>query len=175
VAALWTVLTLPVVLALLIVVIEIGHVWTARRQFEQSVQAAALAGVHAWEQSPADVLTPRTIAQAFAEANAVHGMTPIVDDNADPGGINGNATTTGEIVLGAARSLPQGLFEFAPSDVPDGDSNQDGDYAVLVQASITVPPIVSHVLGMEIPQVTISARATARAAGGQPRLIHIVE
>ena len=48
IATIWVILSLPVALILLITVVEIGNLWTARTELQTNLEAAAIAAVKTW-------------------------------------------------------------------------------------------------------------------------------
>ncbi len=48
IATIWVILSLPTALILLITVVEIGNLWTARTELQTSLEAAAIAAVKTW-------------------------------------------------------------------------------------------------------------------------------
>jgi len=105
VAALWLILTLPVLLLLLAVVIEIGNIWLARVELENALESAALAAVKEWgDGGGGDTQTARNVAITYAGANTVTG-TPVAITanylNPPPAGFqNQNASCTGNLIFG---------------------------------------------------------------------------
>jgi Flp pilus assembly protein TadG len=89
VATLWLILFLPVFLVALCVIVDVGTIWLARAELEDGLEAAALAGIVAWEDEndprilvPAAVAPAQNAAIAMAAANSVRGQ-PIVLVNGD--------------------------------------------------------------------------------------------
>lgn len=72
VALLWLIIALPALLLFLVMVVEIGNLWLARLELEQSLEANALAAVHEWAESGIlDTEGPRVIGNNFSIANDV--------------------------------------------------------------------------------------------------------
>lgn len=120
IATIWVILSLPVALILLITVVEIGNLWTARTELQTNLEAAALAGVKTWgDESEALSMamnphpTPGAIAVTGAArdaaistfaVNSVNGQffslsRNETDDSDDQTGYD-NTSCTGDIILG---------------------------------------------------------------------------
>jgi hypothetical protein len=93
VATLWLILFIPVFLIALCVVVDVGTIWMARAELEDGLEAAAIAGVVAWEDANDPRIVPplpgtaveaptRAAAIAMAAANSVRGE-PIAIVNGD--------------------------------------------------------------------------------------------
>lgn len=120
IATIWVILSLPTALILLVTVVEIGNLWTARTELQTNLEAAALAGVKTWgDLSEAASLpmdphpTPglfsitgdaRDAAIAAFAVNSVNGQYFTLnrnetDDSDDLVGYD-NTNCTGDIILG---------------------------------------------------------------------------
>lgn len=157
ISLLWLILSFPALILFLVFVVEIGNVWLARLELEQSLEASALAAVKEWaEHSANGTLVPREVGNQFAIANPVRGvdvdlqndsLNPAFDGllNYDANGINGNAVCT------------------------DIDLNSYDQSGVLVFGAITQ----TEAANAGEPNVIFNAGATPHCAGvgGVPLLI----
>ncbi|MGB9688520.1 TadE family protein [Thermogutta sp.] len=85
IATLWLVLTLPIFLILFGFVVELGHLWLARVELENALEAAARAAVKAWgDAGGGSTYIPRQIGVAYAAANHVRGLPLEIAANYDP-------------------------------------------------------------------------------------------
>jgi len=123
IATIWVIVSLPTALILLITVVEIGNLWTARTELQTNLEAAALAGVKTWgDESEALSLpmNPHPTPGAFAvtgaardaaiatfAANSVNGQffslnRNETNDGDDQTGYDNTPATlcTGDIILG---------------------------------------------------------------------------
>jgi hypothetical protein len=96
-ATLWLILTLPIFLILFGFVVELGHLWLARVELENALEAAARAAVKAWgDAGGGSTYIPRQIGVAYAAANHVRGLplaiAPNYDPTPDPSNPNENLT-----------------------------------------------------------------------------------
>ena len=76
VAMLWTILMLPVLTLSLIFIIEGTHLWVARAELENALEAAALAAVTEWAESgvspgPGWTLDARLVGLEYASINPI--------------------------------------------------------------------------------------------------------
>lgn len=94
IGTLWLILILPLAMILLCVVLEVGNLWLARQELEDSMEAAALAAVKQWADPPVvDTMTPREVGVQYAAANTAGGTPVTISTNYDnaTGGVNQNA------------------------------------------------------------------------------------
>lgn len=121
IVSLWTLLMIPVLLVVLAVVVEGVHLWLARVELENGLEAAALAAVKEWAESggmPTEYWTEqaRQFGVEYAAANAIN-QTPItIQTNrggyADPGNPNENLSCEGNLIFGAiTEDNPRYVFE----------------------------------------------------------------
>lgn len=106
VSLLWIIIAFPALVLFLVFAVEIGNIWLARIELEQSLEANALAAVKQWaEGGTLDTNAARSIGNVFSIANPVRGvavdlandsLNPVFDGtlNYDPSptAINGNAS-----------------------------------------------------------------------------------
>jgi hypothetical protein len=125
VVIMWIILAIPAVLTLLILVLEISNLWFARIELEDTLEAAALAGVKTWSEGgaaqtpdphddpddPALLASVRTATQALAAANTINGVMFSLDPNS--GSLpHENGTLTGDILLGGfPDNVVTGIFD----------------------------------------------------------------
>ena len=106
VATLWTILVLPLFVLTLVFVTDIGYLWLARVELENAAEAAALAAVKEWAESPSGSTLPaRLVGVELAGANTINGIPLVVDPNHDPNNApNENATINNGLIFGAVVS-----------------------------------------------------------------------
>ncbi len=128
VVALWTLLMIPVLLVMFAVVVEGVHLWLARVELENALEAAALASVKEWAESgsaPGQDWTDgaRIVGVDYAEANLINQTQVGIDKNLSPDTFdiatnpNENASCEGDVVFGAITEEDPYVFEadVAPS------------------------------------------------------------
>ncbi|MBA2117896.1 TadE/TadG family type IV pilus assembly protein [Bremerella alba] len=72
VSLLWIIIAFPALVLFLVFAVEIGNIWLARVELEQSLEANALAAVKQWAESGGgDTLDAREVGNAFSIANPV--------------------------------------------------------------------------------------------------------
>ncbi len=110
VVALWTLLMIPVLVVLFAVVVEGVHLWLARVELENALEASALAAVKEWAETPSGTAggwteNARLIGQQYAAANTINKTPVSIDKNiggyADPGNPNENFSCQGNLIFGA--------------------------------------------------------------------------
>ncbi len=184
VVTLWTLLMVPVMLVLFAVVVEGVHLWLARVELENALEAAALAAVKEWAETPLTVPIAsgwtngaRTVGQQYAAANTINQTSVPIDANIgtfDPtSNPNENGPCGGDLIFGAIVSAPPYVFasNLVPSCVVD-----EPDYAVRAQAEYTVPSLIGGFLGINFGgPFTVSAQTTAMydCTSQRPRLIRV--
>ncbi len=168
VATVWVILSLPICLTILVTVIEIGSLWSARSELCTALESAALAGVKTWGDGieagvsavPATVAARQAAAATFA-ANTVGGTSWSLDLN-DSGAASshGNLSCSGEIILGGvlpgATAADSGL-------APICGSGSDVEYCVVTRKVVSIPAVCSELFGVPVGPFQISAQAAARA------------
>ncbi len=119
VVSLWTLLMVPVLLVMFAVVVEGVHLWLARVELENALEAGALAAVKEWAESgsaPGSGWTAgaRDVGVDYAAANTIN-QTPVdIDDNfvtyseANP---NENESCQGDLIFGAITEEDPYVFE----------------------------------------------------------------
>ncbi len=113
VVTLWTILTVPVMLFMLAFVVEIAHLWSARVELENSLEAAALAAVKEWgDAGGGSTLVPRYVGVAYAAANGIDGDPVVITRNYNPDHLpNENDSCQGDLIFGAITTNLQ-LIDF---------------------------------------------------------------
>jgi hypothetical protein len=106
VVSLWLIIALPVLLALICFVIEIGNIWLARVELENGLEAAALSAVKEWgDQGGGDTLVPRNVGLAYAAENTVTGSSVLLGTNYGmASGANQNFDCSGDLIFGAVTT-----------------------------------------------------------------------
>ncbi len=75
VSLLWIIIAFPALVLFLVFAVEIGNIWLARVELEQSLEANALAAVKYWaETGGGNTLAARDVGNAFSIANSVRGQ-----------------------------------------------------------------------------------------------------
>lgn len=174
VATLWLILALPAVLTLLVVVVEVGNLWTARAELESALEAAALAGAQEWCDS-GNIVAARQRAVEMANGNSLAGVYLVISNNDDGGGgqINRNASATGNLILGAVTGPSPANFD--ATQAPDCGAAPARDFGVRAQATVEVETICNSVFGLALPiTLPITARSDAVCrCGGTAQLIRV--
>jgi len=176
---LWTILTAPALVVLLCMVVEITHLWHARVEVENALEAAALAAVQSWgEGTLTPTVTHRNVGVAFAAANTVNGDPVTITNNylAAAGG-NENASCSGNLVFGSvSASGSQWVFD-AGTPPTCGGAGTD-HFAVRAQATVEVPSLCAGFCGIPASpfNVTTSTTAVYECGGANsPRLIRVLD
>ncbi|MEW4561262.1 hypothetical protein AB1K70_01980 [Bremerella sp. JC770] len=107
VSLLWIIIAFPALILFLVFAVEIGNIWLARIELEQSLEANALAAVKQWQGTGGgDTEDARMVGNAFSIANPVRGQQVNLTDtmlntafgienlNYNPSMPNGNAVCT---------------------------------------------------------------------------------
>ena len=103
IATIWVILSLPVALILLITIVEIGNLWTARTELQTNLEAAALAGVKTWGDESEDSSMP-------------------MDPHPNPGEISiTGAARDAAISTFAVNSVNGQFFSLSRNETDDGD------------------------------------------------------
>lgn len=125
-SSLWLILSLPIFLTLFAFVFEMGHLWVARVELENGLEAAALAAVQDWAESGStDTFTSRQVGAAYASMNTVRGFPLVLGLNHDPaagaGNPNQNLTCSATVYQPGGTSALEGNLVFGAivKDDPD--------------------------------------------------------
>lgn len=107
VATIWIIASIPAVICLLCVVLEFANLWMARVELRNALDAAALSAVKTWGEG-GSTLEARQEGQDTAALNTITGVPVMLDLNSG-GGANGNASSSGDILLGSISGTPGAL------------------------------------------------------------------
>lgn len=164
-AAVWLVLSIPLFVAVLGFVLNLGFLWLARTQMNNAAASGALAGVQAvaakQKQTGGSQPPAAEAAREFVESNFLHGKRLKVGPSGQSG--NRRACCRARVLMGSVRGR---TFQIA-----DGDSGPAGRDACLVQLSSKVTGPLGWLTGPQTVQVT----AVAVIGNGKPRLVEIDE
>jgi Flp pilus assembly protein TadG len=166
IATIWIIGGVPAFLTMLIMLTDLGTIWQARAELETALEASAIAAVQQWKVTPADVITPRSTAISFSKANTVVGQTFTLELNYSAVGTNGNASCTGDVILGqidASQNFASGTVPVSPNFL-----------GVHVQKTISIPSLWTTFGGVKFGPYNVTAKTTAQvpvAAGGSPQLV----
>jgi len=175
VAALWLILSLPVLVILLGVVIEIGNIWLARVELENALEAAALSAVKEWGDQGTPATQPaRNVGVTYAAANTVTGDPVGIDPNYDLTEANNqNDSCSGNLIFGAVttNTVPW-VFD---TRVQPGCGVADPAFGVRAQATAPVNSVCCRLFGATLNTFNVSACATARyvCTSNRPELIRV--
>ncbi len=185
-ATLWVLISLPALLIVLLIVVDVGNIWVARTELENALEASALAAVREWGATappPAMNATNPARARGFtlAAANQVRGQALAIAMNQGTYDVTTNPNENGmcETVIGppAAGNLVFGAISLDGMGLVTLDaSNAPVDlYGVRAQASLKVASLAGSFLGISNGAYAVSAKATAMydATGGTTRLVRV--
>ena len=104
----WTVMFVILLLTILCVVVEIAHLYLARTELENALEAAALAGADHWAKSPTpgNTSASRTVAMQYAAANTIDNKPVILTANGGGTDANQNLLPSGNLIFGAVSFTP---------------------------------------------------------------------
>jgi hypothetical protein len=99
IATIWVIVSMPCMLTLLVLLIDVANIWTAKVELKNATDAAALSGVKSWGEGS-------STAQARLDANDAFSTNTIIGNafalnTAEGGCTNGNVISTGELLLGS--------------------------------------------------------------------------
>ncbi len=187
-ATLWILLSLPALLVVLLIVVDVGNVWVARAELENALEATALAAVREWgTASPApgtNATNPaRARGLALAAANHVRGAALAIDMNQGTfqATNNPNENRLCDPALGppAAGNLVFGTISVnGMGGIIHDASNAPTDmYGVRAQASVPVASLAGSFLGLGSNPYAVGATVTALydANAGQTRLVRVAQ
>ena len=145
IATLWLILLLPAIVTLLVLVVEMGNLWVAQLELDNSLEAAALAAAQSWDDRPdADGLALEAAAD-FAGVNLVAGQPVVVEsdarrermDMAPPGASSAHA----HLQFGVAR-WDGSAYEFVAN--PSDKEWKAYPRCVQIQATVPVRGLLQH-------------------------------
>ncbi len=106
--SLWVILVGPALLGMLILVIELAHLWLSRIELENALGSAALAAVKEWgDAGGGSTECPRNVGVAYAAGNTIAGVPLGIFTNLG-GGPNENASCDGNLIFGAITNFDVG-------------------------------------------------------------------
>lgn len=165
VVTIWTILCMPLLMTILYAVAEVAHLWQARVQLENAVEAAVLATVQEWGRrggGAKHVGAALSAGQAFGEANAVHGIPVRLSDR----------KRVPKVAWSFGTASPSGNgYQFTP------DTEATAKFAVILQATVRTPRLCRPLLGASLGEATVTAASIAfydpSESPPRPRLIRV--
>ena len=117
IATIWVLASLPVVLTLLVMLIDAGHLWVARSELRNALDAAALSGVKTWGEGSSTLQSRLDAFDAF-NTNTILGTQYLIS-TVEGACTNGNPapSATAELLLGTINDTATG-FTFDCSGTP---------------------------------------------------------
>ncbi|MFP6762659.1 MAG: pilus assembly protein TadG-related protein [Planctomycetaceae bacterium] len=97
-STIWVIIAIPAVMTMFVAVVDIGHIWLARNELKNALDAATLSGIKTWAEGGTTAQSRLDADNAMA-TNTILG-TAITLDTTEGGCTNGNVASTGELVLG---------------------------------------------------------------------------
>jgi Flp pilus assembly protein TadG len=178
VATLWLILALPLFLIILGALLEIANLWLARIELKNGLDAASLAAVKEWAESPGgtDTQPARAVGVDFATANDSGGQPIPLATNYDVGGgVNENDTNDDGLIFGAVDVSDLTDIVFDAGEAPSCTVASQDVFGVRAQSNIPVNSIFSNLLGLPLGPYSIEAKSDAiyDCNIGSPRLVHI--
>ena len=165
VVTIWTLFSLPILMTMLFLVAEVAHLWQARTQLENAVEAAVLAAVEEWGLRGGgrqNLDAAMAAGRALAEANAVHGAMVRLGDR----------TKVPRVVWAFGSASPD---ERGCRFTPDPDAK--ARFAVILQVAVRTPRLCRSVAGARLGEATVAATSAAFFDPGEtpprPRLIRL--
>jgi len=143
VSLLWIIIAFPALVLFLVFAVEIGNIWLARVELEQSLEANALAAVKQWaEGETLDTNAARMIGNDFSIANPVRGVAvDLTLDSLNPafdGTLNYNTTKVNDNAVtwdvSEDSSNPSGVMVFGEVVIPDAPL--PGDESVIFDTTV---------------------------------------
>lgn len=115
ISTIWVIPSLPAVMTIVVMVVDVGRVWLARSELKNALDAAALSGIKTWGEG-GTTAQARADANDAMSANTILGTTATLDIT-EGGCTNGNVASTGEVVLGVVTDNA-GVFTFDCNQLP---------------------------------------------------------
>lgn len=186
-ATIWVLAALPVLLVGMLFVMELGHLWAARAELENSLEAASRAAVKTWRNSGLPVVANwTTLARArgvqIAAANTIDGDAVVIATSlgAFDGGTNPNenslyaptlAGPAGNLVFGAVTEVAD-VVTFDAQTAPTPGVTL---YGVRAQAVVDVPSLFGTYFGAAWANhsVTVDVTAVIGPLTPEPRLVRV--
>ena len=172
IATFWIVLWLPVLLVMFCVVVNIGTIWLARVELENSLESTALAAVKEWgDQRGGSTVPARRVGVSYARNNMIRQQPLQILANYDPSAGDDNPNENrfcrpvqgGHLVFGSVSGLrTAGPVVFQANVAPSEDDDEDRVYAVRAQITVPVRLLCGRLCGFGMLQERcVSAKATA--------------
>jgi len=98
-STIWVIAAIPAVMTMFVLVVDIANIWLARIELKNALDAAALSTVKSWGEG-SSTAQARLNGNDAMTTNTVLGSV-ITLNTAEGGCVNGNVSSTGEIVLGS--------------------------------------------------------------------------
>ncbi|QDT32147.1 pilus assembly protein TadG-related protein [Thalassoglobus polymorphus] len=133
----WAIVSIPIILILLCVILEIGNLWLARIQFKNALESGALAAVKEWgDGGGGDTTLARETGNNFAALCMING-TPVELDTIDA---TLNDTSPNSTVTGTSNADCNGVFVFGSlvCNNPDFQFDPCNAYGCAVPANVLV-------------------------------------
>lgn len=99
ISTIWMIVALPAVMTMFVMVVDIGHVWLARSELKNALDASALSTIKTWGEG-GSTAQARLDGNDAMSTNTVLGAV-VTLNTAEGGCTNGNVAGTGEIILGS--------------------------------------------------------------------------
>lgn len=167
----WVIVVLPGIMTMFVAVVDIGHIWLARNELKNALDAAALSGIKTWGESGGGLTTQaRLDANDAMSANTILGTTTTLDTTVGAC-TNENVASTGEIVFGsvtdsgATITLDCSVAPSCPADT----------FGIRTRKTIEVRSICPTFLGIGLGPYGVTAESFARftCPSGPPQLIRL--
>lgn len=162
---LWTILCLPVVLSVLVVMVEVSHLWQVRVELENALEAGVLAAVKEWEDQGGgakSIPAARAVGNAYTKANTIQDVQVDLGDRSVAASVNW--------CFGKATDRKTG-FDF--QHAPDATS----ELAVVLEATAKVNRLCGPLTGSFCGEATVTAKVAAfydcSTSPPQPKLIRL--
>lgn len=188
VATMWFLAGFSVLFVLFLFLIELGSLWTARVEVENSLEAAALAAAESWGTSAGAPManwtnTARLRGQTLAAANNVNGNPVVIGTNLGTYdlGTNPNENSAylpapgaiGNLVFGSVTEMGNTVTFDATFAPQCGGATEI--FGVRAQATIAVPSLFGSYFGLSYStyNVTVNATAIYDCGNGLSRLVRV--
>jgi uncharacterized membrane protein len=170
IATLWVIVSLPVLLTLLIVLIDVSNIWIAKIELRNATDAAALSGSKTWGEGGSTAQVRLDANDAFS-TNTILGNAFALN-TAQGGCTNGNIISTGELVLGSTTDAGS-VITFDCNGTPacvGGDA-----FAVRARKTVQISSVANNFFGMTLGPYDVTTESFARfqCNNGPPQLMHV--
>lgn len=172
ISTIWMILALPAVMTMFVAVMDVGHVWLARNELKSALDAAALSTVKTWGEG-GTTAQARLDGNDAMSTNTVLGVSVTLDTTDGGGGgacVNGNPSSTGEIVLGTVTGVATHTFNCNVTPTCPG-----GVFGVRIRKTVAVRSICPTFLNIGLGPYNVTAESYARYScpSGPPQLVHV--